>query len=90
MKKYNFKTQLTLKICGGIITAVVIYLKYRLEKKKQENKRALIDYKQKVDLDTFKQRMELKRQSEKEEEPETKPSYTRPVEENPNVTRWRN
>ena len=83
MKKNFFTTQITLKIIGGVITAGVVYLKYRLDKKKQENKHDLIDYKQKVDLDTFKQKMELKRQSEKEE-PETKPSYTRPVEENPN------
>ena len=84
MKTTNLKTQVTMKICGGIITAGVIYFKYRLDMKKQENKRALIDYKQKVDLDTFKQKMELKRQCEKEEEPETEPSYTCPVEANPN------
>ena len=85
MKTKDLIAKVIINCSGGLITAGIIYLKYFLDMKKQENKRALIDYKQKVDLDTFKQRMELKRQSEKEEEPETKPSYTRPVEENPNV-----
>lgn len=85
MKIKNLIVKEIIHAAGSLLTAGAIYcLKSWLDMEKQENKRALIDYKQKVDLDTFKQKLELKRQSEKEEEPETEPSYIRPVEENPN------
>lgn len=87
------KAQVACKLLGGAITIGTLLFKYYLDNKKLKNKYAFIDYKNEKDLETYKEKFEIKKQHEKAQEEKTEhvddTSFSIPTEENPNDIRSR-